>query len=122
MEQILGVGRGFDWLHLHNKALLIGPFSYDLKDPIAKAAGILLDNITAKRIPKKEGVVLMASAAYREQTGVEKQLAEEKAKSLSCFAYHTIKNSVPGLMKHLTVLVGTVDMNTRLFTRIPFKP
>lgn len=122
MEQILGVGRGFDWLHLHNKALLIGPFSYDLKDPVAKAAGILLDNLNARRIPKKDGVVLMASAAYREQTGVEKNLATEKAKSLSQFAYHTIKENVPGLMKHLSVLVGTVDMNTRLFTRIPFNP
>ena len=120
MEQILGVGRGFDWLHLHNKALLIGPFSYDLRDPITKAAGILLDIIRAGRIKKKD-VVLIASAVYRNTVGIEKQLAEEKARSLSRFAYKTIKENVPELMKYLSVLVGTVDMNTRLFTEIPFK-
>ena len=27
-EQIIAVGRGFDWLHLPNKALIIGPYSH----------------------------------------------------------------------------------------------
>jgi len=120
-EQILGVGRGFDWLHLHNKALLVGPFSYDLGDPISKAAGILLDNINCKRIPKKDGVVLMASAVYRDEVGIERQLANEKAISLAQFAMSTIKEKVPDLMHHLNLLVGTVDLNTRKFNRLPFK-
>src|SRR6185436_21183432 len=36
-EQVLGIGRGFDWLHQHNKAQLIGPFGYTLADAITKA-------------------------------------------------------------------------------------
>ncbi len=120
-EQILGVGRGFDWLHLHNKALLVGPFSYDLGDPIGKAAGILLDNLKNKRIPMREGVVLMTSAVYREEVGIERQLANEKALSLANFAMATIKEKVPELFPHLNVLVGTVDLNTRKFNRMPYK-
>lgn len=120
-EQILGIGRGFDWLHLHNKALLVGPFSYNLSEPIAKAAGILLDNIQSKRIPPKDGVVLMASAVYREEVGIERQLAHEKAISLAGLGIATIKEKVSELLPHLNVLVGTVDLNTRRFHQLPFK-
>lgn len=119
-EQILGVGRGFDWLHLHNKALLVGPFSYNLGDPIAKAAGILLDNIQKKRIPARDGVVLMASAVYREEVGIERQLANEKVVSLAHFSVETIREKVPNLIPYLHTLVGTVDLNTRKFAQIPF--
>lgn len=117
-EQILGIGRGFDWLHLHNKALLVGPFSYDLGDPIAKAAGILLDNLQKGRIPKQEGVVLLSSAVYRDEAGVEPGLSREKAISLAKFSFETIQNHVPELIPHLSMLVGTVDMNTREFYEI----
>ncbi len=119
-EQILGIGRGFDWLHLHNKALLVGPFSYNLQDPIGKAAGILLENIKKGQIPKEEGVVLMSSAVYRDEVGIERQLATEKAVSLAKFGVDIIKSQVPDLVPHLSVLVGTVDLNTREFKRIPF--
>ena len=120
-EQILGVGRGFDWLHLHNKALLVGPFSYNLQEPIGKAAGILLDNLKKKRIPEDEGVVLIASAVYREEVGIERQLAFEKANSLAQLGVETIRTQVPELIPHLNVLVGTVDLNTREFRRLPFE-
>ncbi len=119
-EQILGIGRGFDWLHLHNKALIVGPFSYNLQDPIAKAAGILLENIKKGQVPKEDGVVLMASAVYRDEVGIERQLANEKAISLATLGYQTVKEQVPELLPHLHMLVGTVDLNTRAFTRMPF--
>lgn len=115
-EQILAIGRGFDWLHLPNKALIIGPFSYNLGQPIATAAKILLDNLTAGRIPKKEGVALLTSGAYRDAAGPEKYLAMEKAKSLSNFAQETIRTEVPDLLPYLHVLAGVVDLNTRYFT------
>lgn len=117
-EQILGIGRGFDWLHLHNKALLVGPFSYDLGDPISKAAGILLDNLQKGRIPESEGVVLLSSAVYRDEAGVEPALSREKAISLARFSFETIKTHVPDLLPHLSILMGTVDMNTREFHEI----
>lgn len=119
-EQILGVGRGFDWLHLHNKALLVGPFSYDLGDPIANAAGILLDNLKNGRISREEGVVLLASAAYQDEVGTDPKLAEEKAVSLARFSLSVIREKVPELIPHLSVLVGILDMNTREFHQTDF--
>lgn len=114
-EFVLGVGRGFDWLHLYNKALLVGPFSYNLKEPIGKAAGILLDNIKNGRIDEKDGVVLMISSVHRKRVGIEYQLAREKSISLAKLSLQTIQEQVPELMPYLSVLVGTVDMNTREF-------
>ncbi len=117
-EQILGIGRGFDWLHLPNKALIVGPYSYNLRDPIATAASILLDNLAHDRIPKDEGVVIMTSAVYRDPSGSEPLLAKEKAKSLAAFAKETIEQGVPKLVPYITHLVGTVDLHTRAFERI----
>jgi len=119
-ESILAVGRGFDWLHLHNKALIVGPFSYNLKDPIGKAAGILLDNLKQGRIEEEDGIVLMTSAVYNDASSIEHYLAKEKAVSLAKFSLDTIKEQVPELIPYITIMTGTVDMNTRYFNRIPF--
>ena len=119
-ESILAVGRGFDWLHLYNKALIVGPYSYNLKDPIGKAAGILLDNLKEGRIEKDDGVVLLTSAVYSEASSIEQYLAKEKALSLAKFSLDTIKEQVPELMPYVSVMTGTVDTNTKYFNRIPF--
>lgn len=120
-EQIIAIGRGFDWLHWLNKALIIGPFSYDLADPIAKAAKIVLDNISENRVPASDGALLMTSGVYRNATGPSPRLAELKAKSLERFALDVIKTRVPDLYPYLHVLSGTVDTNTRLFTPLSIK-
>ncbi len=117
-EQILAIGRGFDWLHLPNKALIIGPFSYNLGQPIVTAAKILLDNLEAGRIPKSEGVALLTSGAYRDEAGPEKLLAKEKAISLATFAQETIFAEVPEIKSHLHTLAGIVNLNTRAFTPV----
>lgn len=117
-EQYLGIGRGFEWLHVYNIVLLVGPYSFDVADPIAKAAGILLDNIMMGRIPRDDGVVLMSSAVFRDPIGPEPLLASEKALSLARLGVQTIESKVPDLMPHLSLLVGTMDVNTRLFTPI----
>ena len=115
-EQILAVGRGFDWLHFPNKALIIGPYSYDLGGPITTAANILLENIKLKRIPKEEGVVLLASGLYHDDAGSDKPRAIEKAHSLARFAQNTIPSAIPELLPHVQMLTGIVNFNTRLFT------
>lgn len=118
-ECCLGVGRGFDWLHVPNKALLIGGYSFDAGVPIVKAAGIILSNINEGRIKKTDGVVLMASALYWENggLGVKKRLAIERAMSLAEFSLEKIKAdpSVSPLLDYLSVVVGEVNMQTRLF-------
>jgi hypothetical protein len=39
------VGRGFDWFNVPNKAIIISPFSFDIQEPIVRAARIVLSNI-----------------------------------------------------------------------------
>ncbi|MFA6552085.1 MAG: hypothetical protein WCT19_01120 [Candidatus Paceibacterota bacterium] len=115
-EDTIALGRGFSWLHIPNKALIVGPFSYVLSEPIATAANIVLSNLTEGRVHKKDGAVLMVSALCREPAGPEKLAAMEKADSLARLAMDTIKRKVPKLMPYLKVLVGTVNNNTMLFT------
>ncbi len=117
-EQVLAVGRGFDWLHLLNKALIVGPYSFNVAEPVAVAAGLLWQNMETGRIPKDEGVVLMSSAPYYDVSG--RLLAEEKAMEMMRFSLETIKKEVPQLLPYLNPLVGTVDQNTMLFNRLTF--
>lgn len=120
-EQIMGIGCGLDWLHLHNKALLIGPFSLRFRKPLSEAAGVLLDNLNSGRIPKEDGVVVLISAVYRDEYGTEKNMASEKACSLARMAEETIAERVPDLLPYTQFLVGVVDLDSRKFTEIPFE-
>lgn len=111
-ERVLAIGRGFDWLHEPNLALIIGPYDPDLDGVIVKAAGLLKKNIDEGRINPDEGIVLLTSAPYR-QEGFKRRLAEEKAKVLAEFAYKEIQKHVPELISRLSVVTATCDMNTR---------
>ncbi len=113
-EWVLGIGRGFDWLHEINTALLIGPYDPRLWKTIAVGAGLLLDNINSGRINPQDGVVLITSAIYRDPIGSNRNLAEEKTKFLHDFAVEVITAEVPDLLPHLEHLTTTVDMNTRV--------
>jgi hypothetical protein len=64
-EWVICLGRGFDWLHMPNQALIIGPYSPDLADPVRNAAGILQSNMAAGRIPS-DGFLLLASVPFAE--------------------------------------------------------
>jgi hypothetical protein len=54
-EWMICVGRGFDFLHAPNLALIIGPYSPDLADPIRKAGAIIASNMqgahSGRRLP-----------------------------------------------------------------------
>lgn len=119
-EQILAIGRGFDWLHLPNKALIIGPYSFDLVEPIAIAAGLLLKNIEEGRIPKDVGIILMTSAVYRNRADLEYKQAIAKTRSFARFALKVIEEKVPRLKDYIYTqsLMGVVDLNTREFHRV----
>ncbi len=113
-EWVLGVGRGFDWLHLINTAFIIGPFDPNLSSAIETAANLLKSNIDHARIDP-HGIVLLTSAAYRDAAGSEHNLAKEKALFLSKFALDIIKQKVPDLVPYLQILTGCTDLNTRKF-------
>lgn len=110
-EWMLGVGRGFDWLHEVNMAFLVGPFNPNLEQPIKTAAALLMANVKAGRAKLKH-TVLLTSAPYRDHAK-EKTLAELKARFLSGFAYDVIKRHEPELAKSMSRLTGTIDMHTR---------
>lgn len=116
-EWVLGVGRGFDWLHAINTAFIVGPFDPNLAGAIETAATLLLSNVQDKRIPS-EGLVLLSSAPYRDAAGPDRRLAEQKAKFLEGFALDIIKNKVPDLFPHINVLTGVVNVQTRKFERL----
>jgi len=112
-EWVLGLGRGFDWLHAINTAFIVGPFDPNLTTTIETAATLLKNNIENGRV-NQSGTVLMSSAAYR-SIGSEHELAKEKAVFLSKFAFKIIKDKVPDLVPHLQILTGCTDLNTRKF-------
>jgi hypothetical protein len=113
-EHVIAVGRGFDWLHELNLAIIVGPFDPDLRSAIVTAGKIVWSNINEGRVDPSEGVVLMASAAFRDQAGPEPLLAEKKARFLLGFALDALTASVPQIMPHLKHLAVRLNMHTRL--------
>ncbi len=113
-EQIIAVGRGFDWLHLPNRALIIGPYDPKWEDAVAVAGDLVMGNMKGKRIPEKEGALLLVSAPFR-SVGADHGVANEKAAFLARESQLVLKERVPAIMKKLKILAGTVDMNTREF-------
>ncbi|WP_176776362.1 MULTISPECIES: carboxysome shell carbonic anhydrase domain-containg protein [Nitrosomonas] len=111
-EWVLGVGRGFDWLHVINTAFIVGPFDPNLSVAIETAAKLLKNNIDEGRIDA-DGVVLLTSGVYRDEAGPEYLLAKEKAMFLSKFALNIIKEKVPDLAPHLQILTACNNLHTR---------
>jgi hypothetical protein len=112
-EQIIAVGRGFDWLHEPNRALIIGPYSHEWPDAVFKAGGIVLDNLRHNRIPEESGVLLLVSTLWREEDGpFDRVLKVDKARYVVQTALKELQ-SIPDLQKHLQVLVGVVHDKTR---------
>ncbi|MDP2847599.1 MAG: carboxysome shell carbonic anhydrase [Humidesulfovibrio sp.] len=113
-EWVICVGRGFDFLHVPNMALIIGPYSPDLSGPIARAAGIIQSNMESGRIPD-DGFLLLASAPYRE-AGMDRARAELKSRFLSEFADEVIRREWPDLHPKMLREAAVLDWNTRTLT------
>ncbi|MDH5552148.1 MAG: carboxysome shell carbonic anhydrase [Nitrosomonas sp.] len=113
-EWVLGVGRGFDWLHAINTAFIVGPFDPHLSFAIETAAKLLEGNIEMARIDPN-GIVLLTSSAFRDSAGPEHNLAKEKAVFLRKFSLDIIKQRAPKLVPYLQILTGCTNMNTRKF-------
>ena len=110
-EWMICVGRGFDFLHAPNLALIIGPYSPDLADPIRKAGGIIAANMASGRIPD-DGFLLLASSPY-EEIGADRARAELKARFLARFAADVIRRELPDLAGRMTVRTGVLNWATR---------
>jgi hypothetical protein len=110
-EWMICLGRGFDFLHMPNIALIIGPYSPSLADPIHKAAGIILNNMSAGRIPD-DGFLLLASVPFQD-VGVDRARAEVKSKFLCNFAATQIQEAYPELSKKMAVKSAVLNWHTR---------
>lgn len=123
-ENIIAVGRGFDWLHIINKALIVGPFSIDWLAEVVVASNIVLDNIKAGRVKPEDGVVLLVSAPHREP-GVDEAVARKKAIEMATASWKVITTHevVSELLNYnLEPVVGTLDRSTMEFNRLDFTP
>ncbi|ADU65841.1 hypothetical protein Selin_1106 [Desulfurispirillum indicum S5] len=110
-EWMICVGRGFDFLHVPNVALIVGPYSPDLSGPIAKAASIIEANMREGRI-RDDGFFLLASAPYRE-VGMDRARAELKSRFLSDFAARVIAESLPQLYPKMIRKTAILNWQTR---------
>lgn len=110
-EWMVCLGRGFDFLHTPNLALIVGPYSPDLSEPIARAAGIIKANMMAGRIPD-DGFLLLSSVPY-EAMGVDRARAEMKALFLTRFAKEVIGNTYPDLALKMISRTAVLDWPAR---------
>ena len=110
-EWMICIGRGFDFLHVPNVALIIGPFSPDLSHPIEQAAGIIRANMEKGRIPG-DGFLLLSSAPYNEP-GPDHARAQLKADSMARFAAKVIENSQPALAQKMIRRTAVLHWPTR---------
>ncbi|MCU7917559.1 MAG: carboxysome shell carbonic anhydrase [Candidatus Thiodiazotropha sp. (ex Epidulcina cf. delphinae)] len=106
-EWMICLGRGFDFLHTPNQALIIGPYSPSLADPILKAAGIIESNMRAGRIPD-DGFLLLASVPYQD-VGVDRARAEVKSRFLCDFAADQIRTTYPELARRMFVKTAVLN-------------
>ncbi|NVO17107.1 MAG: hypothetical protein HXX10_24035 [Rhodoplanes sp.] len=110
-EWMICLGRGFDFLHTPNLALIIGPYSPDLADPLRKAAAIIVDNMAAGRIPD-DGFLLLASVPY-DEIGVDRARAELKSLFLSRFAAGVLREEFGPLAGKMTKQTAVLDWRSR---------
>lgn len=110
-EWMICLGRGFDFLHTPNMALIIGPYSPNLADPLRKAAAIIEDNMKAGRIPD-DGFLLLASVPY-DEVGVDRARAELKSRFLSDFAAEVLRSDFPELAGRMATRTAVLDWRSR---------
>jgi Carboxysome Shell Carbonic Anhydrase len=110
-EWMICIGRGFDFMHTPNLALIIGPYSPDLSDPIRKAASIIESNMREGRVPD-DGFLLLASAPYEEH-GVDRARATLKSQFMSDFAASVISREFPALAAKMRRHTCVLDWRTR---------
>ena len=110
-EWAICIGRGFDFFHVPNVALIVGPYSPDLSDPVSKAASIIRSNMIDGRIPD-DGFLLLTSSPYQE-IGVDRARAILKARFLSQFAATVIVEAFPDLREKMIPHTAVLNWRTR---------
>ena len=116
-EWMICLGRGFDFLHTPNLALIIGPYSPDLADPIHQAAGIIAKNMESGRI-SADGFLVLASVPY-DEIGVDRARAELKSQFLCDFGAAVIRSRHPALAEKMYMFKAVLDWRSRELEVLP---
>jgi hypothetical protein len=101
-------------------ALIIGPYSPDLADPIRKAAGIIAANMQTRRIPD-DGFLLLAESVYHE-IGADRARAELKSGFLAELAAGIIREEFPNLKEKMHVRSAIMAWQSREMELLDFRP
>ena len=113
-ERVIAVGRGFDWLHLPNTALIIGPYSHAWPDAVETAGQMVLDNIVSGRVPSEEGVLVLVSALSHDPVGSYGwNVGIQKTRYLEQVTLETLNARVPKLMPYVRNCAGVLEAETR---------
>ena len=107
-EWILAVGKGFDWLHTPNMALIVGPYDPNIGEPIKTAASIIKANIEAGKAEK--GFVILSSAVYSDAAEIAR--AKERSLYLGQLAKEIVEKNFPERAKDMYALSVIFDANT----------
>lgn len=113
-ENIIALGQGFPWLHLPNRALIIGPFgSFDSswREAVTVAGSIVEKNFESSKELGKEGALLMISAPYWDIE--ERGLAVVGAEFHADVARAALAPFAERLRLH--TLIGVTNMKTMKF-------
>jgi hypothetical protein len=110
-EWMIGIGRGFHWLHMPNLALIIGPYSPELADPLSKAGGIIAANMHNNLIPD-DGFLLLSVAPYQE-VGVDRARATLKSRFMAEFAAHIIRSDHAKIADKINIRKAILSWHTR---------
>lgn len=110
-EWIIGIGRGFDWLHTPNQALLIGPYSPNLAQPIRTAARIISENMSSGRV-SPDGFLLWSCVPY-ELPGTDRAKAVLRASFFIDFAADEIRRADPALAAVMKLEQSIIHWPTR---------
>ncbi len=113
-ECIIGVGQGFDWLHLPQVALVIGAYDHEWPSAVATAAKIVLDNIRGETAHSNQALLLISALCRESQGSIAWNCSSETVAYQRRYALESIRRHVPELEPHLSVLSGVVDAETRL--------
>jgi len=108
-EWLLAVGKGFDWLHTPNMALIVGPYDPNIGEPIKTAAGIIKSNLEAGRVEKDKFVVL-SSGIFSDAE--ERMRAIERSRYMNSLAEEIIKKEYPEIVANMHAMTAIIDRNT----------
>lgn len=107
-EWILAIGKGFDWLHTPNMALIVGPYDPNIGEPIKKAAGIIKSNLDEGRV--EGGMVLLSSATYSDPE--EKIRAKERALFMNRLSQEIIQDNYPEMVEKMHSMAVVLNVAT----------